>query len=140
MRRSLATYRYGYSIDFRRLLICGAGGNDFCSTIRGGLIAAVLALLSIAALSGRSPTAIPNVWLSNHWGMADHVNANIKGVTQDSDVGLFGAGIYVPALFGPILLTAHVLAFRLLLKRSDAKVKNESSLAFDGASPKVRIS
>jgi hypothetical protein len=34
-------------------------------------------------------------------------------------VGLFGAGIYIPALFVPILLTAHILAFMLLLKRGD---------------------
>jgi fumarate reductase subunit D len=61
------------------------------------------------------------------------VNAYYKGVTQVADIGLFGAGIYVPALFVPILLTAHVLAFRLLLKRSDAKVKDETSLAFDAS-------
>jgi hypothetical protein len=106
----------------------------------GDFIAAVLALLSIAALSARSPSAIPIVWLSNVWGMADLVNAYYKGVTQVADVGLFGAGIYVPALFVPILLTAHVLAFSLLLKRSDATVKNESPLAFDASSPEVRIS
>src|SRR5437763_10459388 len=31
---TLAMYRYGFSIDFRRLLVCGAGGNCFCSAIR----------------------------------------------------------------------------------------------------------
>jgi len=57
----------------------------------GDLIAAVLALLSIPTLTGRSPYAIPIVWLSNLWGTADLVNAYYKGVTQVADVGLFGA-------------------------------------------------
>ena len=78
--------------------------------------------------------------LSNLWGIADLLNAYYKGVTQVADVGLFGAGIYVPALFVPMLLTAHVLAFRLLLKRSYAKVKQENSLPFNAPHPEVRIS
>jgi hypothetical protein len=52
------------------------------------------------------------------------LNAYYKGVTQVADVGLFGAGIYVPALFVPLLLTAHALAFRLLLKSSDVVVRS----------------
>jgi hypothetical protein len=106
----------------------------------GDFIAAVLALVSIAVLTERSPSAVPIVWFSNLWGMADLLNAYYKGVTQVADVGLFGAGIYVPALFVPMLLTAHVLAFRLLLNHGDAKVKNENSLAFNASNPEVRIS
>jgi len=106
----------------------------------GDFIAAVLALLSIAVLTTRSPFGLPILWLSNLWGIADLLNAYYKGVTQVADVGLFGAGIYVPALFVPILLTAHVLAFRLLLKRSYAKVKQENSLPFNAPHPEVRIS
>jgi hypothetical protein len=34
MRPVLATYRYGFSIDFRRLLVCGAGAIRFCMTTR----------------------------------------------------------------------------------------------------------
>ena len=34
MRPVLATYRYGFSIDLRRLLVCGAGGNCFCRAMR----------------------------------------------------------------------------------------------------------
>jgi hypothetical protein len=85
----------------------------------GDFVAAVLALLSIAALTWRWAFAIPIVWISNLWGTADLLNAYYKGVTQVADVGLFGAGIYVPALFVPILLTAHMLAFMLLLKRGE---------------------
>jgi hypothetical protein len=42
-------------------------------------------------------------------------------------VGLFGAGIYIPALFVPILLTAHMLAFVLLLKRGDVVEQYDNS-------------
>jgi hypothetical protein len=82
----------------------------------GDFIAAVLALFSIVALTRRWAFAIPIVWIFNLWGTADLLNAYYKGVTQVADVGLFGAGIYIPALFVPILLTAHMLAFMLLLK------------------------
>jgi hypothetical protein len=85
----------------------------------GDFVAAVLALFSIAALTWRWALAIPIVWILNLWGTADLLNAYFKGVTQVADVGLFGSGIYIPALFVPILLTAHVIAFRLLLKRGD---------------------
>jgi hypothetical protein len=85
----------------------------------GDFVAAALALLSIAVLTWRSALALPIVWISNLWGVADLLNAYYKGSTQVADVGLFGAGIYVPALFVPILLTAHMLAFMLLVRRSD---------------------
>ena len=85
----------------------------------GDFVAAVLALFSIAALTWRWAIAIPIVWILNLWGTADLLNAYYKGVTQVADVGLFGAGIYIPALFVPILLTAHMLAFMLLLKRGE---------------------
>lgn len=95
----------------------------------GDFIAAALALLSVAALTWRWRLATVIVWISNLWGMADLLNAYYKGSTQVADVGLFGAGIYVPALLVPILLTAHVLAFRLLLKSSEANVQNANPLA-----------
>jgi hypothetical protein len=90
----------------------------------GDFIAAVLALVSIAVLTWRWPVAIPIVWIANLWGMADLLNAYYKGATQVADVGFFGAGIYVPALFVPILLIAHAFAFTLLLKRSDVRQEN----------------
>src|SRR6202023_3334210 len=71
----------------------------------GDFVAAVLALFSIAALTWRWAFAIPIVWILNLWGTADLLNAYYKGVTQVADVGLFGAAIYIPALFVPD--TAH---------------------------------
>jgi len=85
----------------------------------GDFIAAVLALFSIAVLTWRWAFAIPIVWISNLWGTVDLLNAYYKGATQVADVGRFGAGIYIPALFVPILLAAHTLAFMLLWKRGD---------------------
>ena len=85
----------------------------------GDFADAVLALLAIALLTRRSPLATPIVWLTNLWGTADLLNAYYKGATQVGDVGFFGAGIYIPALFVPILLTAHALAFMLLLKNKE---------------------
>ncbi len=96
----------------------------------GDFVAAVLALLSIAMLTRRWPFAIPVVWISNLWGTADLLNAYYKGATQVADVGLFGAGIYIPTLYVPMLLTAHTLAFMLLLKTSGAAVPKRE---FDGA-------
>ena len=94
----------------------------------GDFIAAVLALFSIAVLTRAWAFAIPIVWISNLWGIADLLNAYYKGSTQVADVGLFGAGIYIPALFVPMLLTAHILAFMLLFKRSEAVVPNRNSI------------
>jgi len=96
----------------------------------GDFVAAVLALVSIAMLTRRWALAIPVVWIANLWGTADLLNAYYKGVTQVASPGLFGAGIYIAALYVPLLLTAHALAFRLLLKRSDVVVKKKE---FGGA-------
>jgi hypothetical protein len=104
----------------------------------GDFIAAVLALLSVATLTWRSPLAIPIVWIANLWGIADLLNAYYKGGTQVADVGMFSAGIYVPALFVPLLFVAHILTFRLLLKRSDAKVKDGHPLPAGSVLPSPR--
>lgn len=81
----------------------------------GDLIAAVLALLSMAALSWRWSIAIPLVWLFNVWGTLDLLNAYYMGV-KSGDPGLMGAGIYVPALYVPLLLVSHALIFMLLAR------------------------
>jgi hypothetical protein len=81
----------------------------------GDLIAAVLALLSMAALSWRWSIAIPMVWIFNIWGTLDLLNAYYMGV-KSGDPGLMGAGVYVPALYVPLLLVSHVLVFMILLK------------------------
>jgi hypothetical protein len=88
----------------------------------GDLIAASLALVSMGALSWRSPIAIPMVWIFNVWGTLDLLNAYYVGATQIQNPGLFGAGIYIPAVYVPLLLVGHALIFMLLLRPgSEAK-------------------
>jgi hypothetical protein len=80
----------------------------------GDLIAAALALVSMAALSWRWSIALPIVWIFNVWGALDLLNAYYMGVTGTGNPGLLGAAIYIPALYVPLLLVSHVLAFVLL--------------------------
>src|SRR6478752_5453777 len=82
----------------------------------GDLIAAVLALLSMAALSWRWSTVVPIVWIFNIWGTLDLLNAYYMGVTKIGNPGLFGAGIYIPVLYVPLLLVSHFLAFLILVR------------------------
>ena len=90
---------------------------DFAGEVAwGDLIAATLALISMAALSWRWPIAIPMVWIFNVWGTLDLLNAYYVGATKIQNPGLFGAGIYLPALYVPLLLVSHVLVFMLLLR------------------------
>ena len=91
-------------------------GSEFANKVGwGDLIAAALALLSMAALSWRWSIAIPIVWIFNIWGTMDLLNAYYMGVTQLKDPGLMAAAIYVPALYVPLLLISHMLIFMLLL-------------------------
>ena len=89
--------------------------SDFANQVGwGDLIAAVLALLSMAALSWRWSLAIPIVWIFNIWGTLDLLNAYYMGATKIGNPGLMGAGIYIPTLYVPLLLVSHALAFVLL--------------------------
>ena len=96
--------------------------SDFANKVGwGDLIAAVLALLSMAALSWRWSIAVPIVWIFNIWGTLDLLNAYYMGVTKIADPGLFGAGIYIPALYVPMLLVSHLLAFVILSRARPAE-------------------
>jgi hypothetical protein len=95
---------------------------SFASQIAwGDFIAAILALLSMAALSWRMAVAIPIVWIFNVWGALDLLNAYYVGVTQMGNPGLLAAGIYVPALYVPLLLVSHTLIFLLLARVRSAE-------------------
>ena len=90
---------------------------DFASEVGwGDLIAAILALTSMAALSWRWSIAVPMVWIFNVWGTLDLLNAYYVGATKIQNPGLFGAGIYIPALYVPLLLVSHALMFMLLVR------------------------
>ena len=95
---------------------------DFAAQVGwGDLVAAVLALIAMAALSWRWPIAIPIVWIFNIWGTLDLLNAYYLGVTKNGDPGLMAAGIYVPAIYVPLLLVSHALAFMVLILREPAR-------------------
>ena len=90
--------------------------SDFANKVGwGDLIAAVLALVSMAALSWRWSIAVPMVWIFNVWGTLDLLNAYYMGVKLQNP-GLLGAGIYIPAVYVPLLLVSHALIFMILLK------------------------
>lgn len=103
--------------------VSGQLSPDFAAEVGwGDLIAASLALISMAALSWRWSIAVPIVWIFNVWGTLDLLNAYYMGVTKIQNPGLFGAGIYIPALYVPLLLVSHVLVFMILLRTgSEAK-------------------
>ncbi|AYG64924.1 MULTISPECIES: hypothetical protein [unclassified Rhizobium] len=95
---------------------------DFANQVGwGDLIAAVLALVSMAALSWRWPIAVPIVWIFNIWGTLDLLNAYYLGVMKIGNPGLFGAGIYIPALYVPLLLVNHGLAFAILWRKRSSE-------------------
>jgi hypothetical protein len=74
----------------------------------------------MAALSWRWSIAVPIVWIFNIWGTLDLLNAYYMGV-KIGNPGLFGAGIYIPALYVPLLLVNHVLAFVVLSRTRSAE-------------------
>jgi hypothetical protein len=98
----------------------------------GDLIAAALALFTMAALSWRWSIAIPVVWIFNIWGTLDLLNAYYMGATQLRDPGLMGAGIYVPALYVPLLLVSHLLIFLLLFKVKLVEKNQPAGASNDG--------
>jgi hypothetical protein len=81
----------------------------------GDLIAAILALLSLAVLQTR--LGIGLVWVFNLWGTADLLLAYYQGrFGVGVEPGQLGAAYFIPTVVVPLLLTTHYLVFRLLLR------------------------
>lgn len=113
--------------------------SDFATRVGwGDLIAAVLALVSMAALSFRWSIAVPIVWVFNIWGTLDLLNAYYMGVTKIQDPGLFGAGIYIPALYVPLLLVSHVLVFMILAGAGSAEKHRDTAGGSRSAACRLR--
>jgi hypothetical protein len=93
----------------------------------GDVGAAILALLSIAALAQRWSFAMPLVWLFNVWGSADLLFAYYQGAMLPVDLGALGAAYYIPTLLVPALLVSHALIFWLLLSPERAATLNPRS-------------
>ncbi len=74
----------------------------------GDLGAALLALLALLALRQRWSLAGILVWAFNIFGALDLVNAVLQGLRYTID-GHLGATYFIPAVFVPMLLVAHIV-------------------------------
>jgi len=86
----------------------------------GDLLAAILALLSLLWLQHGVGVII--AWVFNVWGAADLVNAFYQASHAGLHAGQLGAAYFIPTLIVPLLLIAHVLAFRILLERENQPI------------------
>lgn len=80
----------------------------------GDLVAVLLALVAVIALTRRWSAAVVVVWLFNLWGTADFLYAFYEGAAHIQP-GMLGATFFIPTALVPPLLVAHFLAFRLLV-------------------------
>ena len=90
----------------------------------GDIIAATLALLSLASLSSGAGFVI--AWIFNLWGSADLLNAFYQANDAGLVPGQLGVTFFIPTFVVPLLLITHALAFRILLQRQSASAMQES--------------
>ena len=84
----------------------------------GDLVAALLAVVAVLALSARASWALAIVWAFNLWGTVDLLYAIYQGeIGVRINPGSLGAAFYIPTVLVPPLLVTHALIFRLLLRR-----------------------
>jgi len=87
----------------------------------GDLVAAVLAVVAIIALSRRASLAILLVWLFNVWGAADCLFAFYQGLFGvQIDPSALGAAFFIPTALVPPLFITHGLIFWLFLRPPQA--------------------
>ncbi len=105
----------------------------------GDLVAALLAFVAIAALRLRAYWALASVWVFNIWGIADLLNAVIRGILYTPD-GHLGATYWIPATIVPLLLVTHVYIFILLAgqARKAAVTAPEPRSQSQPGSPSIR--
>ena len=82
----------------------------------GDLLAAVLALVAIAAVSARSAAARPIIAVFNIEGTLDLIAA-ITLATVYAAAPFMGPAYWIPAFWVPALLVTHYIVFLLLGKR-----------------------
>jgi len=87
------------------------------SAAYGDIIAATLALLSLASLSRGAGVVI--AWIFNLWGSADLLDAFYQANHAGLVPGQLGVTYFIPTLFVPLLLITHGLAFRILLQHQN---------------------
>lgn len=84
------------------------------SAAYGDIVAATLALLSLATLRFR--TGIVIAWIFNLWGAFDLLSAFYHGNSAALIPGQLGATYFIPTVLVPLMLITHGLAFRILLR------------------------
>ncbi len=82
------------------------------SAAYGDIVAAILALLSLALLGSRPGTVV--VWIFNIWGSDDLLNAFYQGNASGLLAGQLGAAYFIATVIVPLLLVTHALMFKLL--------------------------
>jgi hypothetical protein len=82
----------------------------------GDLVADVIAIVTIVALSKGASWAIASVWVFNVWGTADLLFAGYQGLRVHMDPGMLGAAFFIPTAIVPPLLVTHGLIFWLLVR------------------------
>jgi len=93
----------------------------------GDLLAAVLALLSLAGLKSRFGGGL--VWVFSVWGTADLLNAFYQGNHLGFAPGRFGAAYFIVTFIVPLLLITHALIVRLLLQGDRASAVEHRAVA-----------
>ena len=114
---------HSFRFEGLAFLIPGVVSPDLPSTFAhsaatGDIIAATLALVSLALLS-RGPGVVI-AWIFNLWGSADLLNAFYQANAAGLAPGQLGVTYFIPTLVVPLLLITHGLAFRILLQREPA--------------------
>ena len=87
----------------------------------GDLVAAILALIAVTALSVRSRYSILIVWIFNTAGFVDFLVAVTQGLRYTHPEQM-GATYFIPILAVPLLFVSHLLIFWMLMTR-DRKEK-----------------
>jgi hypothetical protein len=93
------------------------------SAAYGDIIAATLALLSLATLRSRAGIVI--AWVFNLWGSVDILNAFYQANHAGLLAGQLGAAYFLPIFVVPLLLITHGLVFRILLHHQNESVVHE---------------
>ncbi len=94
------------------------------SAAYGDIVAAMLALLSLASLPRGAGIVI--AWIFNLWGSADILNAFYQANNAGLMAGQLGAGYFLPTLIVPLLLITHGLVFQVLLRHQGEVAIRES--------------
>jgi hypothetical protein len=87
----------------------------------GDIVAAVLALLSLALLPGVFMT-----WIFNLWGTVDLFNAFYQANHAGLMAGQLGAAYFIPTVGVPLLLITHGVMFRILLRGRPVQLRAEN--------------